>query len=208
MKRLFSLIFLAGIIACSSSGTKEKGDTIKDDTIANIITETDTTDNPLDKQPQPASLLSKVVNGLLDAKFEGTWIVVTDSVAQWQPDIFDYFIVKGRKKDKEYPYIVKGDFNADGEKDVAALVKERKGNNYQLAIILRNVNKTEKSDYHFWKEDIDLAAVELFPKGEIMNPEASPVKMAGDGITVEFYEKASFVIYWDGKAFKRVYTGD
>lgn len=208
MNRLFSLIFLAGIVACGSSGTKENKDTIKDDTIVNTITEADTTDNPLDKQPQPASLLSKVVNGLLDAKFEGKWIVVTDSVAQWQPDVFDYFIVKGRKKDKEYPYIVKGDFNADGEKDVAALVKERKGTSYQVAIILNNVNKTGKNDYHFWKEDIDLAAVELYPKGEMRIPENKPVKMGGDGITVEFYEKASFVIYWDGKAFKRVYTSD
>jgi hypothetical protein len=207
MRSLFLLVFLAMIAACGSN--KEKDQPVeKKDTTVTTITETDTVDDPADTLPQPATLLSKVVNGLLDAKYEGKWVVVNDSVAQWLPDIFSYFIVKGRKKDKEYPYIVKGDFNGDGENDIAALVKEKKTNDYQLAIILRNVNKTDKSDYHFWKEDIDLAAIEPYPKGEIMNLDTKPVQMLGDGITVEYYEKASFVIYWDGKGFKRVYTSD
>jgi len=207
MRSLLILGSLSLIAACGSHKEKEEPVVTTDTVVNNTVTK-DTADDPASKLPQPASLLSKVVNGLLDARYEGKWVVVNDSVAQWPKEYFDYFVVNGRKKDKEYPYIVKGDFNGDGENDVAALVKEIKGNDFQLAIVLRKVNKTEKSEYFFWNEDIDMAALELYPNGEIMNLDTKPVKMRGDGITVEYYEKASFVVYWDGKGFKRVYTSD
>ena len=132
----------------------------------------------------------------------GDWRVVTDSIAQWPKDVFDYFI-KGKRKDSpHYPYITSGDFNGDGKADTAFLIVNESRKNYQLAISLSN------GKIIFWKEDIDLTAISTFPKAELTSFEGEKIKMKADGIEVEYFEKASFVLYWNGTAFKRIQTGD
>ena len=34
------------------------------------------------------------------------------------------------------------------------------------------------------------------------------IKLKGDGINVEYFEKAAFVLYWDKGSFKRIQTSD
>ena len=146
------------------------------------------------------------INGLLKEKFGGTLVVVNDKSANWPKDIFDYFIVPQRKDYPDYPYIANGDFNGDGQQDAAALLKNPGKEEYQVAIIFGS--PLDKHRIIFWKEDIDRCAVSTYPKGELEGMETAKVTMKGDGINVHYYETASFVIYWDGKEFKRVYTSD
>jgi hypothetical protein len=149
---------------------------------------------------------AKVISGLLTQKFGDTFEIVNDSIAKWPRDVFDYFIAPKRKTEPDYPYITKGDFNGDGQQDAAALVKLKDKAAYQLAILFGS--PLDKNRIQFWKEDIDICAVSLFPKGDLEGIDKPKVKMKGDGINVEYYESAAFVIYWDGKTFKRAYTAD
>ena len=132
--------------------------------------------------------------------------VITDAEAAWPKDVYDYFIAAKRAVDPDYPYIATGDFDGDGSPDQAALVRHRGKPVYELAII--SGDSSARDRIRFWKEDIDICAVSLYPKGELQGIGQPKVKMRGDGVNVEYYEKASFVIYWDGKKYTRAYTGD
>ena len=121
-------------------------------------------------------------------------------------DAFDYFIVPKRKDSPNYPYITKGDFNADGKIDIAAVVTNEKKSKYQIAIML------EADKILFWNEDIlEDAAISTVTKSEIEGMEGEKtkkVKLKGDGINIEYFERGSFVVYWDKVSFKRIQTGD
>ncbi|MFZ9387325.1 MAG: hypothetical protein ACO25B_05535 [Chitinophagaceae bacterium] len=142
------------------------------------------------------------VNARLKETPGSEWVVVNDTMAPWPAGEFDYFIAPKRKDNPDYPYIATGDFNGDGQNDKAALVKNPGTGNYQVAILLEN------GPVIFWKEDIDLCALSVYPRGTLEGMDGGKKKMTGDGINVEFFEKATFVLYWDGKAFRRTYTGD
>lgn len=158
--------------------------------------------------PAVTSMTGKArqVNQWLRAAGADSLELTTDTVAAWPKDVFDYFIAAKRAKDPDYPYIATGDFNGDGLTDHAALVKHTGKPVYEIAVI--SGDSTDKNRIRSWKEDIDICAISLYPKGELAGMDQPPVKMRGDGINVEYYEKASFVIYWDGKEFRRTYTGD
>ena len=55
--------------------------------------------------------------------------------------------------------------------------------NYQIAISLSTGNIV------FWKEDIYLAALSTMPKTELGGIDSQKIKMKGDCINVEYYEK-------------------
>jgi hypothetical protein len=146
------------------------------------------------------------VNDALQLKFAKQWHVLNDQEAHWMKDAFDYFIVTKRKTEPNYPYITKGDFNGDGKHDIAAVVTDSTKSKYRIAILL------DTSKALLWEEDIMVdAAISTVPKSDIdgMDGEKTKkIKMKGDGINVEYFERASFVLYWDRSAFKRIQTGD
>lgn len=131
---------------------------------------------------------------------------VTDTDAAWPKDIFDYFIAAKRSREPDYPYIAVGDFNGDGLKDYAALVRHKGKPVYGIALI--NGDSTAQDRLTCWYEDIDICAVSLYPRGKLAGIDQPVVQMRGDGVNVEYFEKASFVIYWDGRTYTRTYTGD
>lgn len=198
--KYISWVVVVFLLSCGSGKPKEK--------------KADTTDTTAHKpgsispsQPgagQPP--LASEINNLLSEKFGGTLQVMTDADAKWQKDEFDYFIAPKRKSDPEYPYACRGDFNGDGQQDAAALIKPKNNPGYQLAIVFGN--PLDKHRISFWTEDIDVCAVSTYPKGELEGIDKPKVQMKGDGINVEFFERATFVIYWDGKGFQRTHTGD
>lgn len=159
-----------------------------------------------DKPPMYTTPDEATVNEILTAKYGSEWHVLNDKEATWMKDAFDYFITPKRKEIPNYPYIAKGDYNADGREDIAAIVTNDLKSKYQIAIILKADNIL------FWKEDIqEDAAISAVPKSIIEGMEGEKikkVKLKGDGINIEYFETASFIVYWDKTAFKRIQTGD
>jgi hypothetical protein len=146
------------------------------------------------------------VNEMLKAGYGTEWHVLNDEEAKWIKGIFDHFILTKRKANPSYPYIARGDFNADGKQDVAAVVANSTKENFQIAIVLAPDN------IQLWKEDIMInAAISSIPKSTIEGMDGEKIKkikLKGDGINVEYFEKASFVLYWDKGSFKRIQTAD
>ncbi|MGQ0740561.1 MAG: hypothetical protein ACT4OJ_16045 [Bacteroidota bacterium] len=208
--RILICFFMLLTIGCGQGSSDKKepatGDSVKpaSDSLSNS---NGGSKNVSDSMPRTTPTAAETaINGLLKEKFGETLLVVNDKTANWPKDVFDYFIAPQRKEYPDYPYIANGDFNGDGQQDAAVLVKTEGKSEYQVAIIFGS--PLDKHRISFWKEDIDLCAVAAYPKGELEGIEAGKVKMKGDGINVHYYETASFVIYWDGKGFKRVYTSD
>ena len=121
-------------------------------------------------------------------------------------DSLDYFIVPKRKVDPNYPYITRGHLNGNNKPDIASVVTDSIKKKFRIAIFLGQDN------IKIWDEDIMIdAALSTIPKSTIegMDGEKTKkIKLKGDGINVEYFEKASFVIYWSGTDFKRIQTGD
>jgi len=202
------LIFIAAVslLSCGQNSTKEKEEVSKTDTTKTAVDTATTTPLVKEEPPVYTAPIEEAVNELLKAKFENKWHVLNDKEAKWMKDAFDYFIVPKRKEQPNYPYITKGDFNGDGKADMAAVVTDSTRNIYQVAIILGPDN------IKFWDEDIMAdAALSTVPKSTIegMDGEKTKkVKLKGDGINVEYFEKASFVLYLDKASFKRIQTAD
>ncbi len=202
------LLFIASLslLSCGQNSTKEKQTVSKTDTVKTTIDTAETA--PVNKKdPAPHTLPDELtVNEILRGKFGSRWHVLNDKEAKWMKDAFDYFIVPKRKESPNYPYITNGDFNADGKDDFAAVVTDSIKSSYQIAIILGPDN------IKLWDEDILIdAALSTIPKSVIEGMEGEKVKkvkLKADGINVEYFEKASFVLYWDKSSFKRLQTGD
>ena len=199
--RLTVFAFLLVLFSCAQKKTGQE--TSKTETTSAVPNDTAKPAEPVVTAPSAAVT---EINSLLAEKFGGTLAVITDADANWRKDEFDYFIAPKRKADPDYPYLAKGDFNGDGQQDAAALVKTKDKPAYQLAIIFGS--PLDKHRISFWKDNIDVCAVSAYPKGELQGIDEPNVNMKGDGINVEYYEKASFVVYWDGKSFKKTQTGD
>ena len=201
MKKLSIILCLFLLISCNSR--KSGPSTGSNDTPGTGL---DTT-APLPRSVQPViSAETEQVNQVLAEKSGGTLAVLTDVDAGWKKEDFDYFIAPKRKDNPDYPYLTKGDFNGDGQADMAALVKTKDKAEYQLAILLGQ--PLSKDRIIFWKEDIDICAVSTYPKGELAGMDQPPFHLKADAINVEYFERATLVIYWDGKAFRKTHTGD
>lgn len=199
--RLTAFAILLVLLSCGQKKSDQKGPAA--DTTTTPAKDTTKPMGPVVTGPSAAV---REINGLLAEKFGGTMAVITDTDANWMKDEFEYFIAPKRKTDPDYPYLAKGDFNGDGQPDAAALVKTKDKPEYQLAIIFGS--PLDKHRISFWKNNIDVCAISTYPKGELQGIDEPSVNMNGDGINVEYYEKASFVVYWDGKKFKKAQTGD
>ncbi len=195
--RPFIFMAAAILLSCGQNSSSDNKTKIPADTNQQVVSES---------PPAYATPDEGMVNASLSALYGNKWRVMNDKDARWMKDAFDYFIIPRRKENANYPYIAKGDYNADGKADIAAIVTDSLKRNFQIAIILGTDNII------FWKEDISNdAAISNVPKSEIdgMDGEKTKkVKMKSDGINVEYFESASFVLYWDKSSLKRIQTGD
>ena len=203
--RSYAWPFLFLLAACGPKKDSGKETVTPGDSLATADT-VSTNHQSVDVTTVTSTALAKEINGLLHEKFGGTMVLLNDSLANWPKDEFDYFIAPKRKDQPDYPYIVKGDFNGDGQEDAAALVKETVKGKYQVAVIFGA--PLDRNRILFWTEDINVCALSTYPKGPLEGMDTGKVNMKGDGIGVEYYEKSSFVLYWNGSAFKRAWTGD
>lgn len=207
--KLLYISFFAFILSCNPKNKHDKNDR------SNSISNTDGTavskkEIKSDSTILPGSPLAEKVNAILKLKKESTsWHVLNDKEARWISGQFEYFIVPKRKDNPDYPYIAAGDFDGDNRPDLAAVVTDSTRVNYQL-IIISDIDSSKKISY--WKEDIlEDAAISTAPKGKIegtVNEKIMKIDLKSEAIHVEYFEKASFIIYWNGKSFKRIQQGD
>lgn len=113
------------------------------------------------------------------------------------------------------PFYLRGDFNGDGEIDVAVLVKQRSTGKLGIAIIHGGTSKVailgagvgignggedfEWMDY--WQ---------VYPKGRVDRGTGEPSvpRLHGDALLVGKSEAASGLIHWDGKRYVWFQQGD
>ncbi len=200
-------LFLIAIIAFFSCGhhTDKKEKTVTDSLgIENdtIITTRPVNDTPVINQGKETELFT-TVNSMLQEKFPGKWKIINDSIDNWPVDEFNYFIKDKRKEFPDYPYIATGDYNADNKKDYAALIVNTTNKDEQRIAILLDSDKII-----IWNDDVRGAAINTNPKEDIGSIDGKKVKMKSEGINVEFFEKSSWVLYWNGTAFKKLWTSD
>lgn len=201
MMKLSTIFCLIILISCNSRKSGQV--TVSKDSPDTRI------DTPPPATPPIHPIVSKEteqVNQLLAEQSGGTLAVLTDESAAWKKEDFDYFIAPKRKDNPDYPYLTKGDFNGDGQADMAALVKTKGKAEYQLAILLGQPLSQDRIIY--WKNDIEVCAISTYPKGELAGLDQPSFKLKSDAINVEYFERATLVIYWDGKAFRKTHTGD
>jgi hypothetical protein len=201
MRLLISVIVFT-FFSCGQSADKEKKSqedplAIKTDTTTVVNSSKDTI-----SEMKKTTELETQVNTILQTKLPNQWRVVNDSISNWPKDVFDYFIAGKRKENPDYPYIAKGDFNVDGKADYAALVVNDKRDKYRVAIVL------DSTKVIIWNDDVQGAAISTNPKEDIGSIDGKVAKLKGEGINVEFFEKSSWVLYWTGSSFKKIWTGD
>ena len=198
------LIFISAftLLSCGQKASDKKP--VNNDTATNTVAKKDSIvkmQQEFNNTPDETA-----VNQSLGKKLDNKWHVMNDHEAGWLKDAFDYFIVPKRKENPGYPYITKGDFNGDGKTDTAAVVTDNNKKDFRIAILAGSGN------IEFWEEDVLInAALTTVPKGMIEGGDIDhpkKIKMKGDGINVEYFEKASFIIYWTGSSYKRIQTGD
>lgn len=199
------LLFFIAVITFSSCGQNSgKTNQPKTDSVPATLDTTKTNKIPDTTvvNSQQSELFTKA-NALLTAKFPGKWKIINDSIDKWPADEFDYFIKDKRKQYPDYPYLATGDYNADGKSDIAALVVNTANNDEHRIAILLDITKII-----IWNDDVRGAAINTNPKEAVGGIDGKVAKMKSEGINVEFFEKSSWVLYWNGSAFKKIWTGD
>ena len=184
---------IAFLLACCLLGCKDKKRTVE--TVPPAV-QTDTLPD-LTRTPG-ADSINTVLSGL-----PGQWKLVTDERSGWTNDALEYFVYTRRKTDPDYPYISRGDYNCDGQPDVAALVAD--SSRVKLAILYAG-GKVE-----WWDEDMTGVALSNMKKqdfGAMKDEQELKVSLGCDAVEAEWFEKATQVIYFDGKKFQNVWTGD
>jgi len=105
------------------------------------------------------------------------------------------------------PFYLRGDFDGDRKPDYAVLVEERTSRKKGIAVCLSGIHpvlvlwagkKFRRSD------DATFDAWTLFDKGPVEQgaTEEPPPRLVGDAIHAFWEERASWLIYWDGKKFR------
>jgi hypothetical protein len=208
MKLLNALVFIV-LFSCNQNETEKDTGKIKSDSIS-LKEGENTSGTANDSTVITETKLSKGITAIINENSEvKSWQILNDKTARWINGQFEFFIQPKRKKNQDYPYITQGDFNNDKKQDVAALLIDSTRTKYQLAII-SDFDSIPKLS--IWKEDIkEHAAISAIPVGEItgtVNEKIRKVKLSSEAILVEYFEKASFIIYWNGNSYTRIQQGD
>lgn len=112
------------------------------------------------------------------------------------------------------PFYLQGDFDGDGSRDTAVLIKHTKTAKVGVAIVFK-AGKVRilgaGQDMGGGESDLDwMDAWHVEPKGMVQQgaSEEPPPRLKGDGIMAIKTESASRLIYWDGKRFRWYQQGD
>src|SRR6266496_696214 len=113
------------------------------------------------------------------------------------------------------PFYLRGDFNGDGEVDVAVLVKQYSTGKVGIAIIHGRTNKVAilGAGTHVGNGGNDFEWMDywqVYPKGRVARGtrEPSVPRLHGEALLVGKSEAASGLIHWDGKRYVWFQEGD
>ena len=118
-----------------------------------------------------------------------------------------------KKLDKAYetsgrinPFYLRGDFDGDGKADYAVLIEEKRTQKAGVAICRSARGPTVilgAGSKFKWGDDFKFDAWQMYGKRRVERGvgEGPPPRLIGEAIMVEWKEKASGVIYWNGALF-------
>ncbi len=112
------------------------------------------------------------------------------------------------------PFYLQGDFDGDGSRDTAVLIKQMKSGKVGVAIVFKGGKVRilgAGQDMGEGESDLDwMDAWFVEPKGAVQQgaSDEAPPKLKGDAIMAIKTESASRLIYWDGTGFRWYQQGD
>lgn len=112
------------------------------------------------------------------------------------------------------PFYLQGDFDGDGWRDTAVLVKERASGKHGAALVFKGGKVRivgAGKDMGDGTKDLDwMDAWYVEPKGKVQQgaTDEAPPKLKGDAIMAIKTESASGLIYWNGARFRWYQQGD
>ena len=140
-----------------------------------------------------------------------------ENIPPWVIELFS-----AKKLDAQYefgfalnPIYLRGDFNGDGEMDVAVLVKQRSTGKLGIAIVHGATNKVSivgvgvgignGGDNFDWMD-----SWQVYSKDRAAHAasEGGVPRLRGDALLVSKSEAASALIYWNGKQYIWLQQGD
>ena len=112
------------------------------------------------------------------------------------------------------PFYLQGDFDGDGWRDTAVLVKERASGKHGVAVVFKGAKLRvigAGKDIGDGTDNLDwMDAWYVERKGQVEQgaTDETPPQMKGDGLMVIKTESASGLVFWDGKRFRFYQQGD
>jgi hypothetical protein len=157
----------------------------------------------LSSVPTPSAGPEFRMNAALASAFGVRYRVMTDDESHWDKYVFDTFIKPRREKSKYYPFIVIGDFDGDKVSDVAALVRNTDNNYLRLGVLWGRSGELTFYDGQLCE------GISFTPANEWKSHwEKAAITLPSDAITVICYEKSSWLLYWNGRAFQQYWMTD
>jgi hypothetical protein len=147
---------------------------------------------------------------------EPSW-AQAQSVPKWAAAVFEHADFR-----RDYalsvrinPFLLQGDFDGDGQLDVAVLVVHRGSRASGIAVLHAGAKQPilvgaghsigDGGDDFSWMDAwsvVSKASVAQRDDGVV------PLKLRGDALFVEKLESASAIVYWDGEAYQWYQQGD
>jgi len=113
------------------------------------------------------------------------------------------------------PFLLEGDFDGDGQRDVAVLVARRDTGARGIAFLHAGSARPRVvgaghalgngGDDFSWMDAWRVYSKRTVPRGA---GEAAPPRLRGDALVVEKRESASALVYWDGAGYRWYQQGD
>ena len=137
---------------------------------------------------------------------------------KWAKGIFDRQLTQKYEIDcRLEPCMIHGDFNGDGKKDLAVLIKQRNTRVQGIAVLHSSGTAGNffilGAGHEIGNGGKDWSWMDvwsLYKRGPVeqSTDESVPPNLVGDALLVEKSESASAVVYFDGKSYSWYQQGD
>jgi hypothetical protein len=132
-----------------------------------------------------------------------------------QKDLQDYFV---KSYPGAHPGMVEGDFDGDGTKDYALLLRTKRQKKLFERLVVFKSPKNRGFDIVFLTKDqealegVESSFIRLVPKGSIVqdieHDDKKAKKLIHPGIEFHKFESAAAIYYWGKGKFNRIQTAD